>query len=873
MSAKTELPPEQPTAVSAPSPSLSSQTWFRVGRYIATRAVILGLTAVVGIYLTILAANLGGAVDTIRRNQISEAIIMGSSASAPEMQGLSDEEQLALVQQRIEAAYEAAGLNDPLLMRSFRALGQALRLDFGESQSIRTLQPLGGGQDRQISQLIRERIPATLLLFGVTNLVTFLLALAVSSSTRRYGGWADKLIVWLAPTSVAPSWFYGIFLIAIFAAWLGWLPFGGMRPSPPPESTLAYGLGVARHLILPLTAVFLSAFFQTVYIWRTYFLIHANEDYVEMAKAKGLSKRLIGRRYILRPTLPPILTSFALIAISAWSGSIILETLFAWPGLGELFYLGIIRFDQGVVIALTVIYAYFLAATVLLLDIVYVLIDPRLTIGGGAQAGKNKRAQGQFARFFHRLGQWRPRWPRWQGGWDGLRRFGTDTAVGSWRVIREVSHYPSAWIGLTILFAFALISLYTFRNIPYEQAVLDLRGDSSTYDLPRAAWPAWVNYFTPRQLPPSLTLDSAHDHDQVEIREQPLGNSNERLILFPIPFPYDAFPQEITLDFYVNGVVERAPHISMTWYTPDGREINLGQFSVGSDQRHYLDQDSRLMRRLDNVLPQQALFADPAAPDLRPLHGEYLLELSAVLFEPETEFDAKLIVHGQVYGLAGTDYRRRDLSVPLLWGLPTGLGFGITAALLSSLGMLLFAGTAAWFGGWLDELIQRLGDVNLMIPLFPILAMITLFYQLSIWYLLAATAVLSIFGSNLKTYRALFLQVKQAGYVQAAEAYGASSLRVVFLYLMPRVLPVLIPQLVILIPSFIFLEASIAIVGLSDPNIPTWGKVINDAYRGGALSNGYYHWILLPTFLLFLTSLAFALLGFALERVFNPRLD
>jgi peptide/nickel transport system permease protein len=82
----------------------------------------------------------------------------------------------------------------------------------------------------------------------------------------------------------------------------------------------------------------------------------------------------------------------------------------------------------------------------------------------------------------------------------------------------------------------------------------------------------------------------------------------------------------------------------------------------------------------------------------------------------------------------------------------------------------------------------------------------------------------------------------------------------------------LIPQLVILIPANVFLEASLAVIGLGDPILPTWGKVITDAIGNGALYQGHYYWILEPAFLLMLTGLAFAMLGFVLDKIFNPRL-
>ena len=109
-------------------------------------------------------------------------------------------------------------------------------------------------------------------------------------------------------------------------------------------------------------------------------------------------------------------------------------------------------------------------------------------------------------------------------------------------------------------------------------------------------------------------------------------------------------------------------------------------------------------------------------------------------------------------------------------------------------------------------------------------------------------------------------------YKRQARAYGAGDLRIIFRYLVPRIIPLLIPQLVILIPFFVFIETSLAVLGLGDPTLPTWGKIMNEAYYGGALYQGHYYWVLEPALLLMLTGFAFALVGFSLDRVFNPRL-
>jgi peptide/nickel transport system permease protein len=118
----------------------------------------------------------------------------------------------------------------------------------------------------------------------------------------------------------------------------------------------------------------------------------------------------------------------------------------------------------------------------------------------------------------------------------------------------------------------------------------------------------------------------------------------------------------------------------------------------------------------------------------------------------------------------------------------------------------------------------------------------------------------------------MFTQIKESTYIEAAIAYGASDGRIIIRYLIPRILPILIPGLISAVPSFVFLEASLALLGIGDPVLPTWGKTINEAYTNAALYRGWYYWILEPAALLMITGLGFASLGFALDRIFNPRL-
>jgi peptide/nickel transport system permease protein len=372
--AQAGVAPEEKKKAGAGSTSSAA----RVAKYMAIRLVLLGITVVVGVYLTIIIANMGGYVDNIRRGAIREAIGL-QVAEDPTFRQLPQDQRIAFIEDMVRVEEERLGLNRPFIVRSFGFLGDALTLNLGRAENMTS-----DSGSQQVRLILLERLPPTLIMWGLANLILFFLSLFMGLAlSRRYGSKLDRVVIALTPSSAAPAWFYGLFLILIFAAVLKILPFGGMVAAPPPENPVEYGLSVAKHLILPTLAIIISAVFLTAYNYRTFFLIYSSEDYVEMAKAKGLSDREIERRYVLRPTLPTIITNFALLLITLWQGAIILETVFNWPGLGRAYYTAIGLFDTPVIVGNTVIFAYLLAITVFLLDFIYAIVDPRVKIAGG----------------------------------------------------------------------------------------------------------------------------------------------------------------------------------------------------------------------------------------------------------------------------------------------------------------------------------------------------------------------------------------------------------------------------------------------------------------------------------------------------------
>lgn len=335
------------------------------------------LTVVVAVYLTIVIANAGGYVDKIVETELMSNIVMRFKDD-PTFRNLSEAQQKELIESRFKHEMKRRGLDMPFPIRSMYHLRDAITLNLG-----RAMYMTSDSGSALVRNIILERLPVTVLLFTTATVINFFLHLFLGLRlSRKYGSFWDKLVIALSPTSVIPGWFYGIFMIMIFYSWLHILPAGGLVDYPPPSGAIPYFLSVLKHMILPLASWIIASLFLGIYQERTFFLIYSTEDYVEVAKAKGLTPRQIENRYLLRPALPPVITGFALSVISSWTGAIVTEAVFNWPGLGQVISQAISYFDAPVIVGVTVVYAYLLTITVLALDIIYAMVDPRMRIQG-----------------------------------------------------------------------------------------------------------------------------------------------------------------------------------------------------------------------------------------------------------------------------------------------------------------------------------------------------------------------------------------------------------------------------------------------------------------------------------------------------------
>lgn len=349
-------------------------------RYLARRAILLAITLILVVYATVLIANMGGYIDKLLKGQISFEVTQRLNRD-PAFTRLPQQERQRMIDERIKAAIRRAGLDQPFPIRSLIQLKRALTLGLGRASFLKS-----STGSPEVADIIMERLPRTILLFTTGTVLAAVAGIYLGLiQARRALSRFDKSAILLAIfTYVQPPWFFGILFILLFSFYLRIFPPGGMISAPPPATPTGYILDVLYHLSLPLITWVFATFGYWSYTTRNIVLQTMSEDFVTAARAKGLPENTILFKYVLRPSSPPIVTSIALALVFSWTGAIITEIVFNWPGIGLLFWEAISTLDAPVIIGLTVILAYLLIITVFLLDIIYALLDPRIKTLGGA---------------------------------------------------------------------------------------------------------------------------------------------------------------------------------------------------------------------------------------------------------------------------------------------------------------------------------------------------------------------------------------------------------------------------------------------------------------------------------------------------------
>ena len=317
-------------------------------RTIATRLfyAVLLLLAVLVLNFTLIHLAPGDVADTIAQSM-----------------GGADEEIL----DRIRADY---GLDQPFIVQLASYMARVLRFDLGYSFFY----------NMPVTELILQRLPATLLLVFMAQLLALILGVIMGViSARKPNGILSHFVTFFALFGYsAPVFWTGILLLIAFSLKIQWFPVAGMRDVTLEGGFWLHFWDVARHLVLPV--ITLSSIFLALYsrLSRATMMETLGSDYVRTAKAKGLSTRSVVYKHALKNALSPVITLAGLQFSAVISGAVLVETVFSWPGLGTLAFQSIIARDTPTILGILFFSALVVIVGNLLTDLALRLVDPRL---------------------------------------------------------------------------------------------------------------------------------------------------------------------------------------------------------------------------------------------------------------------------------------------------------------------------------------------------------------------------------------------------------------------------------------------------------------------------------------------------------------
>lgn len=344
-----------------------------VWRTLATKGITLAAVLIAVLLILVVALGATGLSDRLLGALVSEELRGLRQELAQKIRDPKELERVMEIQR--QQLIQFYGLDKPWYFRLPNSVWQVLTLNLG---SARTLKSFTGSTS--VSDIVLERLPNTILLMTTSLAISASIGLLLGVKlATKVGSRLDRAMSYLSAASYAtPTWWIGIMLILALSFRFRIFPSGGMYSIPPPTNELTRFLDLLWHAALPILTLVAVTFGGWTYVARTIVLNIAQEDFVTVARAKGLPERLVMRRHIIRVAAPPILTNIILGLAGSLAGAILTETVFNWPGMGRLYYDAVLALDEAVIVALTFLFTLLYVAARFVLDVLYVILDPRV---------------------------------------------------------------------------------------------------------------------------------------------------------------------------------------------------------------------------------------------------------------------------------------------------------------------------------------------------------------------------------------------------------------------------------------------------------------------------------------------------------------
>jgi peptide/nickel transport system permease protein len=269
-----------------------------------------------------------------------------------------------------ERLYVNLGLDQPTHIQYIKWVGRMVQGDFGESLQYK----------KPVEDIVGQFIWNSFLLNIVVFFLAFLIAIPVGikAAVKRYGPFDNFWSVFSLLGISMPTFFFGYILIFIFAVKLKILPMNGMVTAGKVQDGWVKFMDIAVHMILPATVLTIGSLASLIRYVRNSMIEVINQDYIRTARAKGLSERVVIYKHAFRNALIPIVTLIGLYIPGLFGGSVILERIFIWPGIGNVLYRSLMMQDTSMILAVNMFFAILMLLGNLIADVSYALVDPRV---------------------------------------------------------------------------------------------------------------------------------------------------------------------------------------------------------------------------------------------------------------------------------------------------------------------------------------------------------------------------------------------------------------------------------------------------------------------------------------------------------------
>jgi ABC-type dipeptide/oligopeptide/nickel transport system permease subunit len=490
----------------------------------------------------------------------------------------------------------------------------------------------------------------------------------------------------------------------------------------------------------------------------------------------------------------------------------------------------------------------------------------------------------------------------------------------------DFGHNKIGIVGLAIILLYVAVAIFTPYLTPYRPRTLMYTPPTLADSF---AMPEWMRIFPQfRELPPTLIISTFQNvtlaeesgpvafnqtEDTIEFISSTRTNATILLNLFTINYTYSTAPSYWRIDFTdTEQFVRETGYTLQLILTTEGEKENWktylqdptkaiiyqvtyasppvikGNATVSTNRTRtcltisgFQDVVTRLFQWKYQNDTQKLYSLSPSKLLMTP-GGVYHVKLQ-ITFDSTRKItkqdsicriqlnNGTFFTPGQAWGILGTDYLGNDVWTDLVYGVRISLLVGILAAVISTALGISLGAIAGFFEGPLDQAIMRIVDILLCLPVLPLLLILIRYFAPSVYFVIVLIAIFGWQGLS-RLVRSRVLSIKEAPFIESAKAAGASNSYIITRHIIPNVIPVAMASMILAVPGAILTEAALSFLGFSDPNVATWGRMLEEANTQGAFTQLAWWYIIPPGIAITILCLGFVFISHALDEIVNPRL-